>query len=202
MVYKAAHELIDFFDRVAAEDWPGVETHREKIVGYENEADDLKKTIRSQIKTGVFMPVSREDLLELVVLQDKIANVARDISGIVFGRQMKIPAQIKEPMLTYVRRNIDAAKKARSTMRELDELYETGFKGKEAELVESLVAELDEIENDTDRQQIEIRKMLMEIEETLPPIKVLFLYRVIDLVGDIADRAEVVGRRLEVLLNR
>ena len=62
-VYKAAHALLEFFDCVAAEDWEGVKAHREKIVRLENEADDLKKTIRSQIKTGVFMPVSHGDLL-------------------------------------------------------------------------------------------------------------------------------------------
>ncbi len=200
--YKAARALVKFFAAVAEGDWKAVHKHRETIVALENEADDFKRDIRSQISTGVMMPVSREDLLDLVLLQDKIANRARDISGLVFGRKMQIPAAIKDQMLAYVGRNVDAAKKARSTIRELDDLYEAGFKGKEASLVESLVDELDLIENETDDMQIAIRADLMKIEQTLPPIEAMFLYRVIEMIGDIADRAEVVGRRLEVLINR
>ncbi|MEM7277511.1 MAG: TIGR00153 family protein [Pseudomonadota bacterium] len=199
--FEAARTLIKLFEAAANSDWDGVQVARDKIVDFENKADELKRQIRSQLSTNVFMPVSREDLLDLVLLQDKIANRSRDISGLVVGRKMQIPAPIKDAVLTYVSRNVDAAKKARKTIRELDELYEAGFKGKEADLVESLVDELDEIENDTDQMQINIRGSLMEIEQTLNPIDVMFLYRVIEMVGDIADRAEVVGRRLEVLLN-
>lgn len=200
--YKAARELLDFFAHVHAGDWEQVEASRQKIVTLENEADELKRQVRSRLPKGLFMPVAREDLLDLVVLQDKIANRARDISGLVLGRRMTIPEPIQEKFLAFVSRNVDAAKKARKTIRELDELYETRFRGSEADLVESLVEELDAIENDTDAMQIEIRGMLIGIEKELDPIDVMFLYRVIEMVGDVADRAEVVGRRLETLLSR
>ena len=199
--YRAAKELVELFKAVAKGDWDKVEESRHKIVDLENQADDLKRSIRAQLPTGMFMPVSREDLLDLVLLQDKIANRARDISGLVVGRRMSIPAAIKDSMLAYVARNVDAAKQARKTIRELDELYETSFKGQEAQLVTELVDQLDTIENDTDQMQIEIRARLMEIENELNPIDAMFLYQVIEMVGDIADRAEVVGRRLEVLLS-
>jgi len=96
---------------------------------------------------------------------------------------------------------VDAAKKARKSIRELDELYETGFRGEEANLVESIVAELDEIENDTDVIQARIRAQIFAIEDTLKPVDVMFLYRLLELVGDVADRAESVGHRLELLLS-
>jgi predicted phosphate transport protein (TIGR00153 family) len=146
------------------------------------------------------MPVPREDLLELLLVQDRIANRARDVSGLALGRRMIIPARIQKDFLAFVARNVDAAKKARKSIRELDELYETGFRGAEAALVESLVTELDEIENDTDAMQVRIRAALFSIEKELPPIDVMFLYRVIELTGDIGDMAERIGRRLEVLL--
>lgn len=199
--FNAARELNALFKAAADNDQAGVRAAREKIVDLENSADDLKRQIRSQLSNNIFMPVSREDLLDLVLLQDKIANRSRDISGLVVGRKMQIPAEIQSAMLAYVARNVDAARKARKTIRELDELYEAGFKGKEASLVESLVDELDQIENDTDQMQINIRGDMMRIEKSLDPIEAMFLYRVIEMVGDIADRAEVVGRRLEVLLN-
>ena len=98
-------------------------------------------------------------------------------------------------------RNIDAAKKARKSIRELDELFETGFRGAEADLVISLVEELDAIENDTDEMQAQLRTKLFKIEKDMSPVDVMFLYQVIELVGDIGDVAERIGRRLELLLS-
>ena len=51
-----------------------------------------------------------------------------------------------------------------------------------------------------DAMQVEIRAKLFAIEKELPPVDVMFLYRVIELTGDIGDMAERIGRRLELLL--
>ena len=199
--YRCAKELVTFFRHVVKEDWDKVAASRESIVVLENEADDLKRELRSHLPKSFFMPVPREDLLELLLVQDKIANLARDVSGLVLGRKMQIPETIQDDFLAFVSRNVDAAKKARKSIRELDELYETGFRGAEAKLVESLVSELDQIEDDTDAMQAGIRSSLFQIEAKLPPVNVIFLYRIIELTGEIGDMAERIGRRLEVLLS-
>lgn len=199
--YRCAKELTVFFEHVIDGDWEQVAASRKTIVELEQEADDIKRDLRSHLPKSLFMPVPREDLLELLLVQDRIANRARDVSGLVLGRQMSIPPEIQEGFRAFVSRNVDAAKKARKSIRELDELYETGFRGAEAELVESLVLELDRIEDDTDVMQAEIRASLFSIEANLPPVDVMFLYRIIELTGDIGDMAERIGRRLEVLLS-
>jgi predicted phosphate transport protein (TIGR00153 family) len=199
--YRCAKELTVFFEHVIDGDWEQVAASRKTIVELEQEADDIKRDLRTHLPKSLFMPVPREDLLELLLVQDRIANRARDVSGLVFGRQMSIPPEIQEGFRAFVSRNVDAAKKARKSIRELDELYETGFRGAEAELVESLVLELDRIEDDTDVMQAEIRASLFSIEDNLPPVDVMFLYRIIELTGDIGDMAERIGRRLEVLLS-
>lgn len=199
--YLCSKELIKFFSEVVAEDWAAAEQSRARIVELENEADDLKKQIRSQLPKSLFMPVPREDLLELLLVQDRIANRARDVSGIVLGRRMQIPQAVQIRFLEFVTRNVDAAKQARKSIRELDELYETGFRGAEAALVEELVEGLDAIENDTDALQVNLRADLFEIENDLSPVDVMFLYRIIEQTGDIADMAERIGRRLELLLS-
>ena len=139
--------------------------------------------------------------MELMMVQDQIANRARDVSGLVLGRRMELPTSIQKDFLSFVSRNVDAAKKARKSIRELDELYESGFRGAEVEGVESLVHEMDQIEDDTDVMQVEIRAKLFLIEDTLPPVNVMFLYRIIELTGDIADVADRIGRRIQVLLS-
>ena len=199
--YRCAKELVAFFTHVVANDWENATKSRERIVELENEADDLKNQIRSQLPKSLLMPVPRQDLLELLQVQDKIANRSRDVSGIVLGRKVAIPAAVQEQFVQFVSRNVDAAKQARRSIRELDELYETGFRGAEAALVEKLVEVLDQIEDDTDAMQVQLRQELFKIEKELPPIDVMFLYRIIELTGEVGDMAERIGRRLELLLS-
>ena len=201
IAYRCARQLRGFFSAAVRGDWDGAAKAREEIETLEHDADNLKKDIRLHLPKSLFMPVPREDLLELLLVQDKIANRTKDVSGIVLGRKMQIPAVIAEQFLDFVDRNIDAAKQARKSVRELDDLFTTGFRGAEVTLVAALIEELDRIETDTDEKQAALRAALFKIEQTLNPVDAMFMYQVIELTGEIADMAERVGRRLELLLS-
>ena len=179
--------------------WSG--GHGEQIEKLEHEADDIKKEIRLNLPKSLFMPVPREDLLELLLVQDKIANRSKDVSGIVLSRNLQVPPAIADQFLEFVDRNIDAAKQARKSVRELDELFTAGFRGAEVDLVSGMIEELDRIETDTDNMQAALCTALYGIEKTLDPIDAVFMYKVIELTGEVADMAERVGRRLELLLS-
>lgn len=200
--HECASNLVPFFEAVMAQDWAQVEATQQEMARLENEADKLKKKVRMHLPKSLFLPVPRSDLLDLLSVQDKVANRAKDIAGLMLGRQMSIPASLQPLMLMYVRRCVDASAQALKALNELDELLETGFGGREATLVESMVGEIEEIEADTDRMQIEVRRALYALEKDLPPVDVIFLYQVIEWLGDVADRAERVGNRLEQLLAR
>jgi predicted phosphate transport protein (TIGR00153 family) len=201
VAYQCAKQLRAFFDAAVSGDWEKATSVREKIETLEHNADDMKKEIRLHLPRSLFMPVPREDLLELLLVQDKIANRTKDVSGIVLGRKMQIPSPIAEQFIEFVDRNIDAAKQARKSVRELDELFTAGFRGAEVDLVTKLIEELDQIETDTDNKQAELRAALFKIEQSLNPVDAVFMYKVIELTGEIADMAERVGRRLELLLS-
>ncbi len=63
-----------------------------------------------------------------------------------------------------------------------------------------MIHQLDVIEDDTDAmQRIELRQQqLMAIEGDLNPVDIMFLYKILEWVGGIADQAQRVGARLEV----
>lgn len=197
-----ADELIPFFQAVTADDWDAALQIRQRIAARENEADDLKKNLRLHLPKSLFLPVPRTDLLELLSMQDAIANCARDISGIMLGRKMSIPEPIQERMLEFVQSAVDAANQALKAINELDELLETGFSGHELTVVENLIEELDSREHRADELEVEIRAALFAIEHELPPVDVMFLYRVIEWVGELSNRAQRVGSRLQLLLAR
>ena len=132
----------------------------------------------------------------------EIANKAKDIAGRMFGRQMVIPESLEKQFTAYLQRCLDATEKAADAINELDDLLETGFRGREVDLVEKMINQLDEIEDDTDNMQIVLRRDLLGIEDKLNCVDVMFLYQIIEWVGDLADLAERVGARLEILLAR
>jgi len=199
-VHACVSELIPFFEAAIAGNIEGMEESRADIVRLENEADTMKKKLRLNLPKGMFLPVSRRDLLDLITMQDRIANTAKDISGLMLGRQMSFPEEMGPYFLAFLKRSIDASAQARKAINEFDELLETGFRGAEVNVVKKLIKTLNQIEGDTDELQIKIRAMLFEIEENLPPVEVMFLYNIIEKVGDLGDLAQRVGSRLQLML--
>ena len=201
-VEECVEHLPQFFDAVFAEDWDSASKLQKTIRKYENEADDLKKELRLNLPKGLFMPVARTDLLALLASQDKIANKAQDIAGMVTGRKMSFPTEIQDDMRAFLVRSIDASRQAGKAIQQLDELLESGFKGKEVTIAEEMVVVLDQIENDVDVLQIKLRRKFFDLEANLPPVNVVFMYQVIDWIGDLSDISQQVGSRLELLLAR
>ncbi len=200
--HECAASLVPFFDAVLAHDWARVEQIQKQISQLELEADGLKRSVRQNLPKSLFLPVPRSDLLELLSVQDKVANRAKDIAGLMLGREMCVPPALHTLMRAYVQRVVDASAQALKAMNELDELLEAGFAGREAALVEAMVLEIALIERDTDKMQVEVRSGLFKLEKELAPVDVMFLYQIIEWIGDVADRAERVGNRLEQLLAR
>lgn len=201
-VHACVKELQPFFEAVFSKNWATVESLQQEIVNLENKADDMKRDLRLHLPNSLFMPFSRSDLLELLNVQDRLANQAKDIAGMVLGRKMSFPETIAPLYMEFLERNIDASRQANTAIHELDELLETGFSGNEIKLVETMITKLAGIEHATDEQQIKLRHMVFDLEKTLPPVDVMFLYKIIEWTGHLADDAREIGDRLQVLLAR
>jgi len=199
---ECAVELVPFFDAVIDEDWQQAEQIQQRIAVLEGEADAMKKEVRQNLPNSLFLPVPRTDLLELLRMQDKIANRAKDIAGLMVGRQMLIPECVQPQMKEFVRASLKTSEQALQALNELDELVTSGFSGHEVDVVEKMIIELDGLEHITDDLEREIRSALFKVEKELHPVDVIFLYKVINWVGDLADRAQQVGSRLLLLVAR
>lgn len=197
-----AEQLLPFFESVIADDWDEARKIQHTIAILEGEADAMKKDVRQHLPNSIFLPVPRTDLLELLRMQDKIANRAKDISGIMLGREMPVPTEIQGTMLEFVRSALATSAQALEALEELDELVSTGFRGREVDVVERMIIELDNLEHKNDEFERLIRSQLFAIEKQLHPIDAMFLYKVITWIGDLADRAQQVGSRLQQLLAR
>ena len=65
-----------------------------------------------------------------------------------------------------------------------------------------MIEKLDTLENTNDQTEITLRGELFKIEKDLPPVDVMFLYDVINKIGELSDRAEQVGHRISLIASR
>jgi len=200
--HSCAKALIPFFEAARAGDWKLAGEKRKELAKLENEADKLKRNVRIHLPKNLFLPVPRTDLLDMLTMQDKIANAAKDVSGLMLGRKMQIPESMGDSLLGFIKESVATSEQALKAINELDELVETGFSGREVKLVEKLIKELDRLENVNDKTEIKIRAALFKLEKDLHAVDVMFLYKVIDGIGALADRAQKVGSRLQLLIAR
>ena len=200
LVYQCVSYLLPFFQKALNCDWPAANLDYDKIVLIENKADLLKKEIRLHLPSRLLLPIDRGDFIGILKSQDQIANISKRISNLVYYRKMQFPEQIAKSLLHFVQLGIDAAKLATNAISELDQLVETSFGGNEAQLVEGIIVDLDLLEKNTDDIQNSLRQELFNIENNLKPIDVIFLYRLIDWIAELADQSQQVGHKLELLL--
>ena len=200
--YLCAKELSPFFSAVLEQKWEKAEEIQEKISKLEKDADIIKRDLRINLPTGLFLPVARTDLLELLTAQDKVANKAQDIAGLIMSRKMVIPEALTSLFMPFLNCCLSAAKLACKAINELDEVLETGFRGSEVKLVEQMIVDLDEIEHDSDARLAAIRGEIFKIENSLSALDAMFLYKIVGWIGALADHAQTVGGRLQILIAR
>jgi len=199
-VVLCVEQLIPYFDAVMKNDWGKAEKIQNNLAELENDADEIKNLLRMQLPSSLFMPMDRRDVLDVLQLQDKIANKAKDIAGLVLGRKMSLPESICNTYIEFLNRCVDATRQTQNAINELDELVAAGFRGNEVTRVKEMIEELHVIEGETDKIQIKLRAELYKIEKDLPPVDVMFIYKIIEWTGDLADNAQSTGNRLQLML--
>ena len=151
---------------------------------------------------SIFFAVPREDILDLIKLADDIPNTVKDISGLMIGRNMEIPSAIHQSFQNFILEAKEITYAAAEAVDHIDELFQFSFGGKAAEKMQTLVEKLDSLENSNDQTEITLRGELFKIEKDLPPVDVMFLYDVINKIGELSDRAEQVGHRISLIASR
>jgi predicted phosphate transport protein (TIGR00153 family) len=199
-VVDCARDVQPLIQALADSDQAEVEKVKNRIFEREAKADEIKNELRLHLPKSLFMPVDRRDLLEILHLQDTIANRAQDIAGLLFERKMTIPPFMQEPLIALTARCIDTCEYSLSVIEELDELLALGFRGREAEKVNDMLKELNDIEDETDELGIALARALFEHEDEMKPVSVMMWYQLIEWIGDLADYAEKVGDRLRLLI--
>jgi predicted phosphate transport protein (TIGR00153 family) len=201
---KIAHESVEllkpFIEAALEEKWDIAEHYKKKITALESKADLVKAEMRLHLHKGLYLPVQRSEILGLIKAQDKLADIAEDIALLVFTRKLKIPQDIKAELLHLLNQVISTSAMAEESVNELNIFFASGFSIKISCILEKMLTKVTKMEHIADTCATSVRQQLLQIEPNLDPVKVIFLYKLIELIGRIADAAESIGDRISLLL--
>ena len=201
-VHSCLKDFGVFAKAAKAEDWEKAKITHISIGKREHKADVLKKKLRMNLPSTFMMPFSRRDLLDVLLIQDSIANITKDLAGLMMSRKMVLPEEFADDFIDLSKLCIKTSAAALDAINELDELLETAFSSRERKIVDKMIKKVNELEHETDVAQELIRNKLYLLEASLPPVDVMFYYRAIEWLGETADAAQKVGSRFEVMLTK
>ncbi len=200
VVCLSVQELPLLLEALIARDHPTVETIRNAIGLYEQQADKVEVELCGRLPESLVIPLSRMDILHILQLQDSIVDTAEEIASLLVVREMVVLDEMRDPLLTLTRRCVEACDQAAKVISELDELLEVGFRGREAKRVVNMIALLSETQTETAALATTLAEILFHHEQNFDPVSVLLWFRVIGQLSDIADYAEGVGDRVRLLI--
>ena len=198
---KCVAKLPKYFEAAQAGQWERARKTQEDIAALESAADDLKGAVRKNLPRGLWMSVSRTDLLELVRMQDKMANDTKDVVGLSLGRQLAFPKQLEKSLGKYIATVVDSAHAAVAVVSATRDLTRAAFGARQIKAISSRAVAVERLERKSDDLQSKLRAKLMAHEEKLSPIDAMFLYQLLLQMGEIADSAEKVAHRAQIIAN-
>ena len=188
-----------YFQEVQSGRWARAEEVREEICRFEGLADELKQDVRSNLPRGLWMSVSRADLLELVRVQDKMANGVKEVSGISLGRQLAFPSPLTEDLNEFVDVVVAVSRTVVKIIGATRELSRSAFGTRQTNVILDFVSQVEAGERRSDDMQAALRARVREHEVDLPPVDAMFLYQLLAAIGEIADNAEKVAHRAQII---
>jgi len=201
-VHECASQVRPLFEALLAGDTPRIEEVSKRLSTLEHEADEIKNEIRANLPKSIFLPVDRRDLLALLAVQDAIADQAEDLGILLRMRPLEVPDSLRDLLQKLVEKATIVPDEANRLLDELDELVEASFAGPQAEKVIGIIENLGVLEHECDLVQWEFAHRVFAIEDRLTAGELWMWLKLGNKLGDLANSAENVGKRLHLMLHK
>jgi len=200
-VHDCVQKVVEIFDAIKAGDYNNIERIASKISKLEHIADITKQDIRNNLSSGTFFSVDRMAILEILSLQDDIADKAEDIGVLLSLKNLPMCDEFKKTFESFIEKNVETFMGAREIIQELKHLFQSSFGGNEAEKVRHMVDDVAYKEHEVDLLQRQLLKDFFSIAEKLStPVFYLWL-RIFEEVSEISNLSEKLAHRVRAMLD-
>ena len=162
----------------------------------EHQADQVKVDIRNHLLRRFFMPIDKSEVLEILSLQDSLADTAEDVCKIMTLKKLPFKDEFREEFDEFVKLNVDAFNVVASIIGQLDELIESGFGGAEGEKIRALAHDVAFAEHKADLVQIGLLKKLYACDTEMTTGEFHLWMRLTRVMSRISNVSENLANRI------
>lgn len=199
-VSSCMKKLTEIFDKLKDKSPEDLEKLVKALCKLEHEADLTKNDIRNHLPKSLFLPMDRGQFLEILSLQDSIADKAEDIGELLLLYPTKELGDLCDDFDTLFKKNMEAFWDTRNVIKELHELLESSFGGIEAEKVKTVVERTSRLEYEADKMKHSLLKKFFKESDTVKT-PVFYLYiRLVEEINHISHLSEKLANRIRMIL--
>jgi predicted phosphate transport protein (TIGR00153 family) len=199
-VSLCVHRLPELFAAIEAQDYAQRDSIAEQISQSEHLADLMKNDIRNHMSKGLYLPIDRSHLLDILTIQDRIADIAEDIAILSTFKPLIPLEALQEDFHQFLNENIASFDAAHRIIKEIDELLESSFGGVEAQKVLKMVDEVAFKEHEVDVIQRKLIKNLFQSEALMTYSTFDLWQRLFQAIAAISNLSENLADRVRMTL--
>lgn len=200
IVDKCVQMLPALFEAMKNRDYTNMENIAEKVSEQEHHADLTKYHIRNNLPKNIYLPMERQHLLDILSLQDDIADKAQDIGVLANLKVLEIHPNFQEDFNDFLAKNIEAFEGVHQIINEMHELLETSFGGLEAEKVRNMVDHVAYKEHEVDLIQRKLLKKLYQSDQEMTYSSFYLWQKIFEEVGAISNLSQKLANRVRLTL--
>lgn len=199
-VASCVHQLVPLFDALNNKDFSRVALLAKEISKLEHDADVTKDDIRNNLPSGLFLPIAKASLLEILSLQDNIADCAEDVAILLTFHNIEVLPSFSVEFYAFLQKNLETFEKGYEIIQEMGQLLESSFGGIEAEKVRKMVEEVAFKEHEADiLQAVLLKKLFKQSDAMSTPIFFLWM-KIIEELATLSDESEKLANRVRMTL--
>lgn len=176
------------------------EEFRDEITRLESEADTIKRRIRGHIPKRTMTPVSTFLIFRYLKQQDAVLDAVEDtLDWISYRSEIKIPAELEKDFALLVNAVIDPIENLASMVAEAREYFKN-YSEKQRAVVKNMIHTLHQQEREVDKFEDIIKRKVLNME--IDAVSIMYLVRLAEIIGSIADHAQNAGDMMRAMLSK
>lgn len=193
-------KLESLLENIPKMDMEKIEKLVTELSTLEHEADITKNDIRNHLPKSLFLPIDRAQFLEILSIQDSIADKTEEIGILLTLRPLEVFKNFKADLQALFKKNDEVFLDAKYIIEEIDELLESSFGGIEAEKVKEMVEQTAYKEHEAEKMKNAMLKRFFAQADALSAPSFHLWAKLIEEVGSISHLAEKLANRIRMIL--
>jgi len=175
-------------------------TYQEQVSELEQAADMIKRNVRAHLPKGIIMPIDKFELFLYLNEQDAIADTSEDLLEWLTYRRPKFAPEFKSGIRTLYQKCLLISQSLSPIIHAARTYFETGDEDVRVHIKDSIRA-LRVHEHDADVMEHKMKGLVFSLAPQDSQCN-CYLLRLVELVGEAADRAETAADIMRSMIAR